>query len=77
MANNNVKLGCGMVLAILVGTMAVSWLFVVGIIWLVCLLLSSYGAVFDIRVATAVWLLLFMISFMVCNGVKLNFKIKE
>ncbi len=54
--------GCGIALGLLIGLMFFSWLITIGIIWLIALCLSPFGIIFDIRLATAVWLILMLIG---------------
>lgn len=54
--------GCGLAIMMLVGYLFVSWLCTIGIIWLICFLLGPFGIIFDLGMATAVWLALKLIS---------------
>lgn len=60
--NNDARNGCAIACGLVIGMIFVSWLLTVGIIWLICLLLSGVGVVFDLGIATAVWLILWLLG---------------
>ena len=71
--NNNTNIGCGMIVAIFIGSVCMSYLFTTGIVWVICQLLSGYGIVFDIKAATAIWLVLFLVGGVIGGKAKIEF----
>lgn len=62
---DTVAAGCLIGCALVVGAIFLSWLGTVAVIWLICFLLSPFGIIFDLGMATAVWLALKLISFFI------------
>ena len=57
--------GCAIIVMMFIGYLFLNWLCTIGIIWLICFLLSPFGIAFDLGMATAVWLALKLVSFFI------------
>lgn len=61
--NKDTRDGCAIGCGLLIGMAAVDYLIIIGLIALICWCFSGFGLVFDIRLATGVWLVIHLLIF--------------